>query len=89
MRACFRSSARCSNRQRTSCQPATGSSSIARIVSPDCSPACAATVPASGAAMIGFASCTPDMNRTQYSAIAKRKLATGPATTIANRFHTD
>ena len=39
--------------------------------------------------MTGFMPGMPCMNSPQYSTIASRKLASGPAATIAIRFHTD
>jgi hypothetical protein len=84
-----RSTARSSSTQRTSCQVFTGASATATTVSPETTWACAAGEPAGGVPSVGLRPGTPCMNSSQYTAIASRKLATGPASTIAKRRHTD
>jgi len=65
-----------------------GSPSMARTVSPACKPAIAATVLAGGFPSTGRASGKPYMKRLAYTSTAKAKLKSGPATTMAKRFHT-
>jgi hypothetical protein len=66
----------------------TGTPSIARTVSSECSPAAAATVPGGGSPRTGRASGRPYMNNPAYTSTANARLNTGPATTMARRRQT-
>ncbi|MCY1218990.1 hypothetical protein D9M72_309480 [compost metagenome] len=56
--------------------------------SPSRTPACAAMVPAAGAATTGTGSRMPPAKSAKYSTIASAKLASGPAATITKRLPT-
>ncbi|MNN53463.1 hypothetical protein D3C81_1682210 [compost metagenome] len=83
-----------SPRRRTSCrltaaQPEVASPSTATISWPGLKPALAAILPISTAPITGRTCSVPSMARTQKNTRASRKLAIGPAATIAIRWRTD
>ena len=76
-------------RNRTSFHERTSRPSTASTRSPAARPAVAAAVDCAGAATMAAGSCTPTEFSTKYKAIASRKFATGPATTISARLPSD
>ncbi|MNL31771.1 hypothetical protein D3C87_1535800 [compost metagenome] len=79
-----------SPRRRTSCrftaaQPEVASPSMATISWPGLKPALAAILPDSTAPMTGRTCSLPSIANTQKNANASRKLAIGPAATMAMR----
>ena len=84
----LRCSADCSTRQRSSCQVPIVSPSTARTVSPRARPAAAATEASGRRAEHRTRLRQPYMKSPAYAAMAKRKLAAGPATTMAKRRQT-
>ncbi|MCY1431003.1 hypothetical protein D9M71_469640 [compost metagenome] len=83
-----------SPRRRTNCrltcdQPLVASPSTETISCPAASPATAARLPLSTSPMTGRTCWLPSMASTQKNTSASRKLAIGPAATIAMRWRTD